>query len=427
MNTIGIIAEYNPFHRGHLAQYKWIREKIGENTAIVVALAAPICQRGLPALQSPQRRAENAIKLGADLVLAVPQIYSVSSAESYATAGVYLLAASGLVQMIAASSEIFDKNLLDRAADFISPESEKTKNLIQVNIKAGLSPHQARSKAIAEQSSTEIASCFDYANARLCVEYLRALRCLPSGIKAPGFFLCPRQETNIDDENSYKQASASDIRAFIEEAFKSSKAKLSSNGKAFNEALPIWEIEKLKTLKKHLPAQSLASLIFDLQNKQILLESSYLRYLHLLILQAEPEETSKFRYMQNGLAERLANCSKNTNPLSEAQSLNFPKARIQRALTAMALGITEEVERAAGSYPAYAQVLAFNKNGRYLLRKRAEQSKIPLISKFSDTQRILSSEAKSQAIIDRRAASLRSYLIGAIPSEEDLLKAPLRL
>lgn len=431
MKTIGIVAEYNPFHHGHLAQYKWIRDKLGANTAIIVALTAPICQRGLPALQSPQRRAETAIKLGADLVLALPQIFSVSHAENYATAGVYLLAASGMVQMLAASSEILDKNLLERAVDFISPESETTKSLIQEYIKAGLSPHQARGKAISDQSSEEIAACFDKANARLCIEYLRALRNLPPAIKAPGFFLCPRQEIIRQNNQSYEQASASKIRAFIDdplESGKSSKSASASNysEKDFIKARQLLKIQKLKTLTKQMPPTSLASLLFDLQNNKILFETTYLKHLHYLLLRTDEEELSKYRYMQSGLAERLSNYSKNNNPLLEAQSLNFPKARIQRALSSLALGITEQVEQAAGPYPAYAQVLAFNKNGRYLLRKRSEQSQIPLISKFSDTQKIKAEAAQIQARIDRRAASLRSYLLGEIASEDDLLKAPLQ-
>ena len=69
MNICGIVAEYNPFHRGHRYHLMRTREKLGEDTLLVVCLSSYFVQRGEPALLSPHARAEMALSQGADLVM----------------------------------------------------------------------------------------------------------------------------------------------------------------------------------------------------------------------------------------------------------------------------------------------------------------------------------------------------------------------
>ena len=80
MRTVGIIAEYNPFHNGHLYQLNHIRKELQEDY-IVVAMSGDYVQRGTPALLSKHVRTDMALSCGADLVLEIPVSFSSASAD----------------------------------------------------------------------------------------------------------------------------------------------------------------------------------------------------------------------------------------------------------------------------------------------------------------------------------------------------------
>ena len=82
MKTIGIIAEYNPFHKGHEAQLRLLRERFGPDCRLVVALGGCFTQRGEAALFTKYARAEAAVRCGADLILELPLPWAASSAEA---------------------------------------------------------------------------------------------------------------------------------------------------------------------------------------------------------------------------------------------------------------------------------------------------------------------------------------------------------
>ena len=90
MKVNGIIAEFNPFHNGH----KYLLEEALRQTGAdmtIVAMSGNFVQRGAPALLDKHARTEMALKCGADLVLEIPTVYAVSSADGFATGGVYHL------------------------------------------------------------------------------------------------------------------------------------------------------------------------------------------------------------------------------------------------------------------------------------------------------------------------------------------------
>lgn len=68
MKTAGIIAEYNPFHKGHEYQIRYTKERLKADY-VIVAMSGDYVQRGTPALISKHARAEMALRCGADLVL----------------------------------------------------------------------------------------------------------------------------------------------------------------------------------------------------------------------------------------------------------------------------------------------------------------------------------------------------------------------
>ena len=107
MRTVGIVAEYNPFHRGHLYHLERSRT-LAEAEAVVCVLSGDFVQRGEPAVFSKFARAEAAVRAGADLVLELPLPWSIVSAEGFARGAVGLLEATGVVDCLSFGSECGD-------------------------------------------------------------------------------------------------------------------------------------------------------------------------------------------------------------------------------------------------------------------------------------------------------------------------------
>ena len=91
MSIIGIIAEFNPLHTGH----KFLIDEAKKHGSVVCVISGNFVQRGDTAIFEKQLRAEAALRCGADLVIEMPVCYSMSTAQSFATAGVSLLSAIG--------------------------------------------------------------------------------------------------------------------------------------------------------------------------------------------------------------------------------------------------------------------------------------------------------------------------------------------
>ena len=96
MAVVGIVAEYNPFHLGHLHQFEEIRKEFGPDTEIVVLLAGNFVQRGEVALLDKYTRAQAAVDCGANLVLELPFPWCCSSAEFYARGAMSLFTELGV-------------------------------------------------------------------------------------------------------------------------------------------------------------------------------------------------------------------------------------------------------------------------------------------------------------------------------------------
>ncbi len=407
MHTIGIIAEYNPFHKGHLFQYEWIKEHLGEKTAIVVALTSNFCQRGNLAMQTIKTRSLAAIRSGADLVLLFPQYYAISDAENYAKAGIHLLSATGVIHTIAASSEYFNREELEQAADLISPESEELRDRIKGQVAAGHSPHQAREKAFEDMGVAEsIRRCFREPNSRLVVEYLSALKMLDPSFRKPGFFLCPRRSANADQA----QASASEIRLSIQNAVRKEGPLLSK--------------ELFLYLRKQIPSSSLAYLLEGIQKKEVAGLEPFSELARFLLLREDRDRLKDYRYMQSGLAERLKKMVYENDYIEATKTLTFSEGRIQRALSALALGIDRASMKRAGDVPCFILPLAFNKRGRYLLRKMQTAAQLPILSKFSDSRACRDEALQEQCLVERRSFALRALLTKNYEERELLLETP---
>ena len=169
MKTVGIVAEYNPFHAGHRKQFDCVKAQLGEETAIVCAMSGNFVQRGAPAVLDKTLRAKAAIACGADLVVELPTPVSLSSAEGFAAGGVGIL--SKLCDTLCFGAETGEAELLMETARALL--SEDFSPLLRRELDGGKSFPAARAEALAQMGlSGEI---LRRPNDILAVEYCKAI------------------------------------------------------------------------------------------------------------------------------------------------------------------------------------------------------------------------------------------------------------
>lgn len=172
MEIVGIVAEYNPFHAGHRHQIAAARAQVGE-CRVVCAMSGNFVQRGDCAVTDKWTRARMALEGGADLVLEVPTVWAVSSAEHFAGGGVGVLHAAGATTL-SFGSETGDGAALERVAQAL--DTPAFTQALQPFLARGLPFAQCRHLAAQALLGEEAAACLANANDNLGVEYLRAAR-----------------------------------------------------------------------------------------------------------------------------------------------------------------------------------------------------------------------------------------------------------
>ena len=186
MKTIGIVAEYNPFHNGHLYQLQASRQQAGAECAVVV-MSGNYTQRGEPAIVDKWARAEMALHSGADLVIELPVAYAMGSAEYFAYGAVKLLDSLGAIDMICFGSEAGSIDNLSAAARILADEPENYRSYLKEFLSEGISFPAARQKAISLYAKSiygkdHLSSLLKSPNNILGIEYLKALLRLKSNI-----------------------------------------------------------------------------------------------------------------------------------------------------------------------------------------------------------------------------------------------------
>lgn len=143
MKVAGIIAEYNPFHKGHQYHIEETRKQTGADYVIAV-MSGDYVQRGEPAIADKYMRTRMALSGGADLVIEMPVIYATASAEYFATAGIGILDRLGCVDYLSFGSEWADVEDYSSYATLFLEEPEEYRQILQEQLKRGKSFPEAR-------------------------------------------------------------------------------------------------------------------------------------------------------------------------------------------------------------------------------------------------------------------------------------------
>ena len=182
--VLGIIAEYNPFHNGHLYQIQKAKEQTNADYVVAV-MSGNFVQRGNTSIVNKWAKAEMALQNGVDLVIELPVLYATSSAENFADGAVKLLDSLKIVDFLSFGSETPNIQALDHLADILYNEPKEYKALLSIELDKGLSFPKARENAlmIYLNDQKNVKTILSSPNNILAIEYLKALKRINSKIK----------------------------------------------------------------------------------------------------------------------------------------------------------------------------------------------------------------------------------------------------
>ena len=347
MRTVGIVCEYNPFHRGHLYMLEECRCILGADTTIVCALSGDYVQRGEAAIFDKFTRAEAACRCGADLVLELPLPWCVSPAEGFAAGAVSLLAAAGC-DTLAFGSESGDLAALDRLSDFLLEPSTDTKIRSLMQGDRSLSYARARQRAT-EKKMGEDARLLSSANDILAVEYLKAVKRNAYPMTA---LPIRRRGGGHDSKDGGEFPSAMLLRAAI------------SRGEDVTASVPQEAMSVYERTTARLRADRLETALLS------------------RLLTRSAEQFDMLPDAGGGAGRHLYKALRAGGSLEEiaarATTKGYTEARMRRMLLCAALGIRAEDGRGV---PPYLRALAFNARGRALLRGGREKRALPTVIK----------------------------------------------
>ena len=371
MKTVGVIAEYNPFHTGHAWQLAELRRVFGGDTAVVCAMSGNFVQRGDLAIVRKHVRAEAAVRGGADLVLELPLPWAAASAEAFARGGVEVLAGTGVVEALAFGSECADAARLVRVADCLLAEDFTA--ALRRELARGDSFAAARMRA-AELFCGVDAAVLESPNDILGVEYCKALRRQGGGIEP---LALPRVGAAHDGVEADGIASASGLRARLLRG-EDAGAYLTPG------MLRLYELER---------AAGRAPVRMETVERAVLSKLRAMR----------AEDFAVYDEGREGLYRRFYEASRTAVRVEEllhaVKTKRYAYARLRRLLLAVYLGVRPS-ER-MGKVP-YLRVLAMNNKGRYLLHEMRAKAALPVLVKpagvrelSADARRLMETEARA--------------------------------
>ncbi len=375
MKIMAVVCEYNPFHNGHAYQLQQQKAELGCDTVIAV-MSGSFVQRGEPAVCDKWARAEMALSCGCDLVLELPVIYSLQSAEGFAEGAVRLLKAIGVEGYLAFGSESGDIKLLQHAAK--SARSQAYQAKLRQLLQSGES-YPVASAAAAQAINAEFEP--EKPNDILGVAYLKAIDKIDAALQPATILrLGDYHATAVQDD----MAGATAIRALLNEG---------------------------GGVEPYIPPAALSVLEREIKAGRAPVTDAALGALvSYSFMRTERSELAQISGISEGLEKRLMDAAATERSFAEmallAKTKRYPLTRIRRALLNSTLGITQEDEALK---PAYARILGMTRQGSATLRLLSERTTIPFVNKCADF-RPPNKAAERMFALDCRATDLYTLL-----------------
>lgn len=376
MKVLGIVAEYNPFHLGHLYHLKESLKLIEPDYSIAV-MSGNFTQRGEPAIIDKWLRAEAALRCGIDLVLELPVVYSTQSAEFFAYGGVQLLNHTGLVTHMSFGSESTDLDTLRHLAEILTDEDDSYKLKLKDFLRQGLSFPVARQHAIREylrqtgkphSESHEISSLMIGSNTILAVEYLKALKKTDS----PIIPVIVRRIASAYNSTVLQKGitSAASIRR-----------EFYRNGltEGLKESMPKASYDVLANAVESGRGPSMAGRLDDLVLG--------------LLRRSSREEISQWMNVEEGLENRIKesalDASSTEDLIAALKTKRYVRTRLHRIIIHGLLNLTKDRFRElnSGTGPKYIRILGFSSKALPLLKELKNKARVPVLTKAAHYKR----------------------------------------
>ncbi len=379
MKIGGIIAEYNPFHKGHSYQIEEFK-RISSCSHLVVAMSGNFVQRGGPALVDKYARAQMALDKGVDLVIEIPSIFAGQTAEIFARGGLLSLNSLDCVDSFCFGSEDGNIDRLTSLADFIYDQADWIDQRVRDLMKGSLSYARAREEAIKEGfKDFDLGNILTESNNILGLEYLKEARRLGS----------PMESVTIRRKGS--SYNCEDLGGDLPSASAIRKALLEST----MEIKPGQESGRLDDLGFRGLDQSLGmaldksvlNIIKDLGNQGIGLmgEESFFQEISYIVARDKGKLDGYFEVnggLDKSIEKVVLTSASMEDTLESLTNKSHTRAKLRRALYNILLGIRRsdlDQVKLVKSLP-YIRVLGMTERGRDILRMAKERSGIEIVT-----------------------------------------------
>lgn len=387
---LGIIAEYNPFHNGHLYHLE-NSKKITNCEYSIAIISGNFTQRGSTSIVDKWEKTKMALFNGIDLVLELPTLYSISSAENFAEGSIKILNSLNIIDFLSFGTETSDINLLNNVAEILYNEPNTYKNSLSEELKKGLSFPKARENALLNYlNNKDYSNILSSPNNILGIEYLKALKKYNSDIKP----VCiPRYEVQHNSINiSNNIASATTIR----------------------ELLSNTDFNKLKNL---LPSSTYSILTENINSHHIVSDINiFSKEIIYTLRKMDIKEIANLPDVSEGLEFTIKNavnsCNNIYDILNKIKSKRYTQSRIQRILLYSLLDITKNDMKISKDIIPYVRVLGFNNNGKKLISEIYKRN--PNINMITSVKKFVTSNTDKslKLLLNKDVFATNVYTLG---------------
>ena len=382
MKTIAVIAEFNPFHNGHLHLIKTCKESLKADRCLVI-MSGDFVQRGAPAILDKFTRTQMALSAGADAVCELPIYYSTGSAEFFARGSISILDKLNTVDYLCFGSECGDIEILKKCADALNNESEEYKKSLSDNLQTGMSFPLARAKALSTATDLD-QDILSEPNNILAIEYIRALtefnsKIVPMTIKRIG-----------EGYNSDKLAPSPSATAIREHVL--SENNLSD----ISSSIPDFCFDIIKGYSGDFASVNGLS---DILKYKLNLEKD--------------NGFNQYLDVNSDLSSRICDVIEKAHTFDDfcnlIKSKNITYSRVSRCLLHILLNISAAnmQEYRDDNYTSYGRILGMSKSSSDLIRHIKEASSIPVFLNLKEANSNLDSLQKR--LFDETLTSSRIY------------------
>lgn len=365
MNITGIIAEYNPLHKGHQFHIEKTKAITGADYVVAV-LSGDFVQRGIPAIMDKHTRTKMALEAGIDLVMELPVPYALSSGEGFGFGGISILDQLGCVDTVSFGTEAGSLKSLTTIAKVLSNETPDYKQAYQTALKNGLTHPAARVYALKETNPDLDTSILDgNSNNMLALEYCKALYQLNSSITP---VTIKREGQDYLEQNA-----------------------CSTNLEDFTSATAIRNVLEKDS---------------DSRQKFVFLDD-FSSVLHYKLLSLDYDCLLTYREVTDSFARKILKHKNAFTSFTQFANLLWTKettyARVCRTMMYLLLDMKKDDWDVHTAVP-YARVLGFRKDAAPLLSEIKKMASIPLVTKLADADKVLNKKALQLLDFDIKAA-----------------------